>query len=64
MLTIDTAKALASEKRGAQLQRERTRARVYEIARKQGGMDESLEAILVFLHMEELRERQEDKPTG
>lgn len=58
MLTIDTAKALASEKRGAQLQRERTRARVYEIAQRQGGMDDSLEAILVHLHMEDLQERE------
>lgn len=60
MHTIDTAKALASEKRGAQLQRERTRARVYEIARKQGGMDDSLEAILVHLHMEDLPEKREE----
>lgn len=60
MHTIDTAKDLASEKRGAHQQRERTRARVLEIARKQGGMDDSLEAIMVFLHMEELQERQEE----
>lgn len=56
--TIEGAIRLTDEREGARKQRERTRARVLEIARAQGGMDDSLEAVLVFLHMEEFQERQ------
>ena len=61
--TIEGAMRLADEHNGARKQRDRLRARIREIAKSSDGMNSGLEAVMVYLHLEDMRERQEDKPT-